>query len=77
MEPRILTSPRGTQLHTLGWPQEAAYRMLHNNLDPAVAEHPEKLVFCDLHLDLLCVRLVAAAAWKQHRAPTGAAVSAI
>ena len=44
MEPRILTSPRGTGLHTLGWQQEAAYRMLHNNLDPAVAEHPEKLV---------------------------------
>jgi urocanate hydratase len=44
MEPRILTSPRGNQLHTLGWQQEAAYRMLHNNLDPAVAEHPEKLV---------------------------------
>ena len=31
-------------MHTLGWQQEAAYRMLHNNLDPAVAEHPEKLV---------------------------------
>ena len=44
MEPRTLTSPRGTQLNTLGWQQEAAYRMLHNNLDPAVAEHPEKLV---------------------------------
>jgi len=44
MEPRILTSPRGNTLNTLGWQQEAAYRMLHNNLDPAVAEHPEKLV---------------------------------
>jgi urocanate hydratase len=35
---------RGTQLHTLGWPQEAALRMLQNNLDPDVAEHPEQLV---------------------------------
>jgi urocanate hydratase len=35
---------RGTQLTALGWPQEAALRMLHNNLDPEVAEHPEQLV---------------------------------
>ena len=35
---------RGTELHTLGWPQEAALRMLQNNLDPEVAEHPDKLV---------------------------------
>jgi urocanate hydratase len=35
---------RGTQLHTLGWPQEAALRMLQNNLDPEVAEHPDELV---------------------------------
>jgi len=35
---------RGTELHTLGWPQEAALRMLQNNLDPEVAEHPEDLV---------------------------------
>ncbi|MEO6116160.1 MAG: urocanate hydratase [Pseudolysinimonas sp.] len=35
---------RGTQLHTLGWPQEAALRMLQNNLDPEVAEHPEELI---------------------------------
>jgi urocanate hydratase len=34
----------GTELHTLGWPQEAALRMLQNNLDPEVAEHPEELV---------------------------------
>jgi urocanate hydratase len=42
--PRIIRSPRGTTLHTLGWQQEAAYRMLHNNLDPEVAERPEDLV---------------------------------
>jgi urocanate hydratase len=42
--PRIIRSPRGTTLNTLGWPQEAAYRMLHNNLDPEVAERPEDLV---------------------------------
>ncbi|MBR7834960.1 urocanate hydratase [Actinospica durhamensis] len=42
--PRLVTAPRGTDLHTLGWQQEAAYRMLQNNLDPEVAEHPEELV---------------------------------
>jgi urocanate hydratase len=35
---------RGTELSCLGWPQEAALRMLQNNLDPEVAEHPEELV---------------------------------
>ncbi|MFS0690117.1 urocanate hydratase [Sporosarcina sp. 179-K 8C2 HS] len=34
----------GTELHTKGWQQEAALRMLMNNLHPDVAEHPEKLV---------------------------------
>ena len=40
----MITAHRGTDLHTLGWPQEAALRMLQNNLDPEVAEHPENLV---------------------------------
>ena len=44
MEPTVLRAPHGSTLHTLGWQQEAAYRMLQNNLDPAVAEHPEELV---------------------------------
>ena len=35
---------RGTQRSTLGWPQEAALRMLQNNLDPEVAERPADLV---------------------------------
>jgi urocanate hydratase len=35
---------RGTELSTQGWQQEAALRMLQNNLDPEVAEHPDKLV---------------------------------
>lgn len=35
---------RGTKLHTKGWQQEAALRMLMNNLDAEVAEHPEELV---------------------------------
>ncbi|AYC30649.1 urocanate hydratase [Paenisporosarcina cavernae] len=35
---------RGTELHTKGWQQEAALRMLCNNLHPDVAEHPDKLV---------------------------------
>jgi urocanate hydratase len=42
--PRPVRAHRGTQLHTLGWPQEAALRMLQNNLDPEVAEHPDELV---------------------------------
>ncbi|WP_069816221.1 urocanate hydratase [Streptomyces sp. TP-A0874] len=42
--PRPVRAPRGTQLSALGWPQEAALRMLQNNLDPEVAEHPDKLV---------------------------------
>ncbi|MFZ4718298.1 MAG: urocanate hydratase [Ilumatobacteraceae bacterium] len=42
--PRPVRAPRGTELNTLGWQQEAAYRMLHNNLDPEVAERPDDLV---------------------------------
>jgi urocanate hydratase len=42
--PRPVRAPRGTQLSARGWPQEAALRMLQNNLDPEVAEHPDKLV---------------------------------
>ncbi len=42
--PRIFHAATGSKLSALGWGQEAAIRMLHNNLDPAVAEHPEKLV---------------------------------
>ena len=42
--PRPVRAPRGSQLTCLGWPQEAAYRMLHNNLDPEVAERPDDLV---------------------------------
>jgi urocanate hydratase len=41
---RIYRAPRGTKLNTKGWVQEAALRMLMNNLDPEVAEWPEKLV---------------------------------
>jgi urocanate hydratase len=39
-----ITAPRGSTLTTQGWQQEAALRMLMNNLDPEVAEHPSKLV---------------------------------
>jgi urocanate hydratase len=42
--PRTVSAPRGTSLNTLGWQQEAAFRMLQNNLDPEVAEHPDELV---------------------------------
>src|SRR6516162_8042593 len=42
--PRIVRAPRGAELSCKGWVQEAAYRMLQNNLDPEVAERPEDLV---------------------------------
>ncbi|MEP0821293.1 MAG: urocanate hydratase [Ignavibacterium sp.] len=41
---RLIHAPRGTQLHCRGWIQEAALRMLMNNLDPAVAEKPGELI---------------------------------
>jgi len=42
--PPVIRAPRGTELSCKGWPQEAALRMLMNNLDPEVAERPEDLV---------------------------------
>ena len=41
---RPVHAPTGTTLHCRNWLIEAAYRMLQNNLDPAVAEHPDTLV---------------------------------
>jgi urocanate hydratase len=41
---RTVKAPRGTTLRCKGWPQEAALRMLMNNLDPDVAERPADLV---------------------------------
>jgi urocanate hydratase len=41
---REVRAPRGTDRSTRGWPQEAALRMLMNNLDPEVAENPAELV---------------------------------
>src|SRR5262245_47910981 len=41
---RIIRAPRGGTLVCKGWPQEAALRMLMNNLDAEVAERPEDLV---------------------------------
>src|SRR3954468_15534561 len=43
-EPRVIRAPRGAELSCKGWIQEAALRMLHNNLDPEVAERPDELV---------------------------------
>jgi urocanate hydratase len=40
----VIRAPRGTRLRTKGWQQEAALRMLMNNLDPEVAEAPDQLV---------------------------------
>ncbi|HYI65378.1 MAG TPA: urocanate hydratase [Candidatus Limnocylindrales bacterium] len=42
--PRPVRAPRGTELSCKGWQQEAALRMLMNNLDPEVAEDPDHLI---------------------------------
>src|SRR5512136_810238 len=42
--PRVVRAPHGTQLSCKGWGQEAALRMLMNNLDPDVAEKPDELI---------------------------------
>lgn len=42
--PRTVRAPRGTEISCKGWPQEAAMRMLMNNLDPEVAEKPAELI---------------------------------
>ncbi|MBI5807420.1 MAG: urocanate hydratase [Ignavibacteriales bacterium] len=44
MEKRIIKAPRGKELSCKGWIQEAALRMLMNNLDPEVAEKPKELI---------------------------------
>lgn len=41
---RVIRAPRGTELTCKSWQTEAVYRMLQNNLDPEVAEHPQSLV---------------------------------
>jgi urocanate hydratase len=41
---RTVRAPRGTEISCRGWQQEAALRMLMNNLDPDVAEDPDRLV---------------------------------
>src|SRR2546428_1000983 len=43
-QPRPVKAPTGTQLSCKNWLIEAAYRMIQNNLDPAVAENPDALV---------------------------------
>ena len=41
---REIKAPRGSELTCKGWHQEAAMRMLMNNLDPEVAEKPQELI---------------------------------
>ncbi|WP_417344447.1 urocanate hydratase [Ferrimonas sp.] len=43
-ESRVIRAPRGTELNAKSWQTEAPLRMLMNNLDPDVAEHPQGLV---------------------------------
>ncbi|MDT5124405.1 MAG: urocanate hydratase, partial [Mycobacterium sp.] len=42
--PRPVRAARGTEISCKGWQQEAVLRMLMNNLDPEVAEHPDDLI---------------------------------
>src|SRR6476619_7102754 len=42
--PRVVRAPRGSTHSCKGWQQEAALRMIMNNLDPEVAERPDDLV---------------------------------
>ncbi len=44
MTKRTVRAPRGKEVSCQGWVQEAALRMLHNNLDPEVAERPDELI---------------------------------
>ena len=44
MDRRNIRAPRGSELNCRGWGQEAALRLLMNNLDPEVAKEPEKLI---------------------------------
>ena len=44
LQSRTIRAPRGTEISCRGWQQEAALRMLMNNLDPEVAERPEQLI---------------------------------
>ena len=44
MTRRTVRAPRGVEISCRGWVQEAALRMLMNNLDPEVAEQPDELV---------------------------------
>ena len=43
-QPRRVQAPRGSKISCKGWHQEAALRMLMNNLDPEVAEKPDQLI---------------------------------
>ena len=42
--PRTIKAPTGTRLNCKGWHQEAAFRMIQNNLDPDNAENPDELI---------------------------------
>ena len=44
MSTRVIRAPRGSEMSCKGWQQEAALRMLMNNLDPEVAEKPDELI---------------------------------
>jgi urocanate hydratase len=61
MSGEVVRAPRGNTRTAKGWPQEAAMRMLMNNLDPEVAEDPERLI-------VYGGRGRAARSWEAYRA---------
>ncbi len=44
VKPKKCRANRGTKISCKGWHQEAAFRMINNNLDPEVAEKPDELI---------------------------------
>src|SRR2546423_3252186 len=64
--PRLVRAARGSELTCRGWQQEAALRMLMNNLDPEVAENPDSLVVYG-----------GTARGRRHKAPFGPRVPGV
>lgn len=52
---RKIQAKKGLDIECKGWEQEAVLRMLYNNLDPEVAEHPEELVVYGVLVRLLVI----------------------
>jgi hypothetical protein len=68
--PRTVRAPRGTRITCKSWLQEAALRMLMNNLDPEVAEKPDELIVYEGSVEPLQSRVDPAWRWP-HRCGGG------